>query len=238
MIRERPIGVRLLHVLIAGFTLLILLLVASAYVGIDAMRTAESGAARLVEEQRATLRLIDEIQRNEDSLSAVFYALASAPERTNRAALLESLETRERAIRRTINSGRAAADDQLWSNVNNSAEAFIAEGRRILRTGEPPREVFYRRHEELITTLAELASSHFDAAAAAQKREMAGSQKRVRNSLVLLGVALLTAIIGAVLSVRTVSHMFRRLNWQASELGALSSRTMSDHEETARRFSR
>jgi hypothetical protein len=72
MNRERPIGVHLLRVLVAGFTLLILLLVACVYVGIDAMRSAEYSAARLVEDQRATLRLIDDIQRNEDSLSAVF----------------------------------------------------------------------------------------------------------------------------------------------------------------------
>jgi signal transduction histidine kinase len=238
MTRERPIGVRLLHVLFAGFTLLILLLITSAYVGIDAMRSTESGAARLVEEQRATLRLIDDIQRNEDSLSAVFYTLASAPGRTNRAALLESLEVRERAIRRTINTGRATADPQLWNKVSESAEAFIAEGRHVLQTGGPPPEPFYRRHEELINTLAELAASHFDAAAAAQRRELVGSQNRIRNSLALLGVALFIAMIGAVVTVRTVSQMFRRLNWQAAELGALSSRTMSDQEETARRFSR
>ena len=238
MTGDRPIGVHLLRVLVAGFTLLIVLLVASVYVGIDAMRSAEAGAARLVEEQRATLRLIDDIQRDEDSLSAVFYALASAPNRTNRKALMEILDAREHTIRRTIHTGRDTGDPQLWNKLDESAEAFIGEGRRILRTGEPPPEQFYRRHEELITVLAELASSHFDAAAAAQKREMVGSQKRVRNSLMLLGVALLTAMAGAVLTVRTVSQMFGRLNWQAAELGALSSRTMSDQEETARRFSR
>jgi len=98
--------------------------------------------------------------------------------------------------------------------------------------------LFYRRHEELITILAELAASHFDAAAAAQNRELVGSKKRVRNSLILLGGARVIKITRAVLTVRTVSQIFRRLNWQAAELGALSSRTMSDQEETARRFSR
>ncbi|HUS08627.1 MAG TPA: sensor histidine kinase [Bryobacteraceae bacterium] len=238
MIRERPIGVRLLHVLAGGFTLLILLLAASVFVGTEAMRSAESGAARLVEEQRATLRLIDDIQRNEDSLSAVFYTLAVAREPTNRKALLETLEIRERAIRRTINNGRATSNPHLWSKVSDSAEAFIAEGRRILGTGESPPELFYRLHEDLITVLAELAGSYFDAAAAAQKREMEGTRTRVRNSLLLLGIALLTATAAAIATIHTVRQMFRRLNWQAAELGALSSRTMSDQEETARRFSR
>jgi signal transduction histidine kinase len=237
MPRERP-RVHLLTVLIAGFALLILLLVASVHVGIDTMRSTESGAARLVEEQRATLRLIDDIQHDEDSLSAVFYTLVARPGTTSRAGLLERLEERERAIRRTTNAGRASGNPLLWNKVSDAVEAFIAEGRTILRTGGAPSEAFYRYHEDLISVLAELAGSHFEAAAAAQKREVEGSRQRVRNSLVLLGIALLTSIVGAVVTVRAVSRMFKRLNWQAAELGALSSRTMSDQEQTARRFSR
>src|SRR3954452_25164915 len=105
MNRERHIGLHLLPVLTAGFTLLILLLVASACVGIQAMWSTESGAARLVESQRATLRLIEDIQRDEDSLSAVFFALAAGRGTRNNSALLDRLATLERTIRRTIDAG-------------------------------------------------------------------------------------------------------------------------------------
>src|SRR5688572_22989096 len=74
--RNQP-RVLLLPVLIAGFSLLVLMLAASVYIEVDAIRSTESGAARLVEGQRSTLRLIDEIQREEESLSAVFYELAT-----------------------------------------------------------------------------------------------------------------------------------------------------------------
>lgn len=238
MNNKRQAGVHLLPVLTGGFTLLILLLIASAYVGIEAMWSTESGAARLVEEQRARLRLIEDVQRDEDSLSAVFYALASRRNTTNDKTGLARLEALEGAIRRTIEAGLASGDPVLWSNVKRAVETFIAEGRSILRSGSEPSEAFYANHETLISTLAALAGSNLDAAAAAQKREMEGSRHRVRYSLVLLGVALLTALVGAALTVRTVSQMFKRLEWQTSELDHLSSRTMSDHEETARRFSR
>jgi len=238
MKNKREAGAHLLPVLTGGFTLLIFLLVASGYVGIEAMRDTESRAARLVEEQRATLRLIDEVQRDEDSLSAVFYVLASRRGTTNNTAVLARMEALESAIRRTIAAGLASGDPVLWNDVKRAVESFMAEGRTILRSGYQPSEAIYASHEALISTLAALAGANFDAAAAAQKREMEGSQQRVRYSLGLLGVALITALVAAALTVRTVSQMFRRLEWQASELDHLSSRTMSDHEETARRFSR
>ncbi len=125
-----------------------------------------------------------------------------------------------------------------WNKVQQHVEAFIREGRTTLRSGKPPSDAFYANHEALIGSLAALAGSNFDAAAAAQKKEVEGSRQRVRFSLMLLGVALLTALVAAALTVRTVSQMFKRLEWQTSELDHLSSRTMSDHEETARRFSR
>src|SRR5947209_5752777 len=238
MNRERHIGVHLLPVLIAGFALLILLLIASTCVGIQAMWSTESGAARLVEGQRATLRLIDDIQRDEDSLSAVFYALEAGRATKDKSVLLERLSALEGAIRRTISAGLTSGDPVLWNKVRSAAEAFIAEGSTALRSGKPPSGAFYVNHEALIDALADLAKSNFDAAAAAQKREMEDSRRRVRYSLVLLGVALITALVAAALTIRTVRTAFRRLEWQTSELDQLSSRTMSDHEETARRFSR
>ena len=46
------------------------------------------------------------------------------------------------------------------------------------------------------------------------------------------------ALAGALLTVYVVNRMFRQLRWQAAELAHLSSRTMRDQEETARRLSR
>lgn len=73
MNNKRQAGVHLLPVLTGGFTLLILLLIASAYVGIEAMWSTESGAARLVEEQRARLRLIEDVQRDHQMDEHVFW---------------------------------------------------------------------------------------------------------------------------------------------------------------------
>jgi signal transduction histidine kinase len=238
MDRRNHREVTLLPVLIAGLSLLILMLAGSVYIEIDTIRSTESGAARLVEGQRSTLRLIDEIQREEDSLSAVFYALAANTNPGNRADLLTKLETLEQAIRRTMDAGLQSGDPELWKDVQTRVEQFIAEGRAILRSRKAPPVTFFRSHEALISSLGALAASSFDAAAQAQAREREGTRERVRYSLILLGMALATAIAGAILTVRFVSQMFRQQQWQTLELSRLSSRTMADQEETARRFSR
>ena len=133
MEREIQPEVHLLPVLITGLSLLILMLAASVYIEIDAIHSTESGAARLMEGQRSTLRLIDEIQREEDSLSAVFYELAANTNPGNRPDLLKRLGTLEQAIRRTMDAGLVSGDPKLWTAVQNGVEQFIAEERAILR---------------------------------------------------------------------------------------------------------
>ncbi|HYP08128.1 MAG TPA: sensor histidine kinase, partial [Bryobacteraceae bacterium] len=201
-------------------------------------RSTETGAARLVEEQRSTLRLIDEIQREEDSLSGIFYELAANTNPANRAELLNKLARVEQAIRTTLEAGLRSGDTELWSDVRTQVEEFIAEGRAVLQSRQAPPASFFRSHETLIASLSALAATSFDAAAKAQAREREGTRKRVRYSLILLGAALATAVVAAVFTVRIVNHMFRQQQWQTSELSRLSSRTMADQEETARRFSR
>jgi len=225
-------------VLIAGFALLILLLGASVWVGVEAIRSTEASATRLVAEQRATLRLIEDIQQEQDSLSAIFYSLALDHTAQNRAATLTKLESLERDIRATLNAGMSSGRVDSWSAMRSAVDAFVAEGRAVIRSGEPPGVGFFRTHEALINALGKLAAVNFDATAAAEKKQSEGAGERVRASLQLLAAALLTALAGSVITVWTVGRMYKELQWQRSELAHLSSRTMADQEETARRFSR
>ncbi|MDQ1473177.1 MAG: hypothetical protein QOJ99_4657 [Bryobacterales bacterium] len=235
---EDSAAVRFLTVLIAGFALLILLLGASVWVGIDAIRSTEATASHLVEEQRATLRLIEDIQQEQDSLSAIFYSLAADQSAGNRAAALRKLDSLEVTIRSTLDAGLSSRRPEYWSDVRSAVDAFVREGRAVIRSGGQPPVAFFHNHEALISSLGKLASVNFDAAAAAEKQQAQGAGERVRSSLFLLGAALVTALAGAVLTVQIVSRMYKQLQWQRSELDHLSSRTMADQEETARRFSR
>ena len=234
---DQDTGRHFLPVLTAGFVLLLLLLGISGWVAIDSMRFVESDASRFVTEQQATARLIDELQSEEGNLSSVFYALASGRRDVDRDVMLKRLDALESAIRRTIAAGTASPDSLLWNKVRRAADLFIEEGRATVRSGKPPGGEFFERHQNLLAALSDLASSSFSPnGAVVAERERLSS--RIQYSLVLLAAASLVAILGAIFTVYWVNRIFRRLAWQAQELAALSSRTMSDQEETASRLSR
>src|SRR5450756_522331 len=64
------------RVLMAGFTLVIVLLVAAAIVGIRSIQSIQENANSLVREQSLTNRLIDELHSQQTTLSEVFSVLA------------------------------------------------------------------------------------------------------------------------------------------------------------------
>jgi signal transduction histidine kinase len=167
----------------------------------------------------------------------VFYAVAIGGDRADRDVLLGRLVALESAIHRITDTGNASRDSVLWTRVRRASDAFIAEGREALRSRRPPSDEFFRRHQALLSAMADLANSSFTSSGA-PNLETQRLSSRVRYSLVLLGIALIVAIVGALLTVYVVNRMFRQLRWQAAELAHLSSRTMRDQEETARRLSR
>jgi signal transduction histidine kinase len=225
-----------LPVLIAGFVLAFLLLLISGAEAVASMRFIEGETRRLVSEQRATAKLINEVQSEEGNLSNVFYSLASG-QNTDTAALMKRLAALEAAIHRTTDTGSVSEDRELWSQVRLAADAFIAVGRETIRTLRPPSEEFYQRHQVLLAALAALTGSNFNASDAL-RRETERVSSRVRYSVMLIGAALVVAVAGAFFTVIIVNRMYRRLAWQTAELRHLSSRTMSHHEEMARRLSR
>ena len=61
---------------------------------------------------------------------------------------------------------------------------------------------------------------------------------RLRDiSLIFAAASVLLALIFAVVTVRMVSQLIRRLEWQTAELGRVSWHMLEDQEATARRFS-
>src|SRR4051794_21107783 len=136
--RDHVADTHLLPVLIAGFTLVLILLAASGLIALDSMRWIEADASHLVAEQQSTVRLIDEMQSEEGNLSSVFYSLGAGSARADRPQLLKRLDALEAAIHRTTETGIASHDKILWNKVQKAAAAFIQEGRETLRSDQPP----------------------------------------------------------------------------------------------------
>jgi signal transduction histidine kinase len=223
-------------VLIAGFALLMIALLASGWIAVSSMRFVEDDASRFVSEQQATARLIYEVQNEEGDLSAVFYALASGKV-DDRTSLMQRIDALEAALRHTLDSGSASGSSPLWSDVRRAAERFVEQGRATVLSGRQPSNEFYQYHQNLLAAIADLAAASL-APSGAVRAERERLSSRIDYALWMIGAAVLVALASSIMTVYFVNRMFHRLRWQTTELSHLSSRTMSDQEETASRMSR
>src|SRR4051794_7004410 len=82
----------ILRVLIGGFALVILLLLAAGFMGVKNVESINSNAAALVREQMVTTRLISEVQQERNAINAVFYNLGREPDKVDREKVLAQLD--------------------------------------------------------------------------------------------------------------------------------------------------
>jgi signal transduction histidine kinase len=223
-----------------GFTLTILFLVASWFLGIQGMKRAEAEAAALVAQQRISTKLIDEIQREEASLSSLFYALASWKQ-SDREQLRKRLSDIESEVGRTLRTAQTPEARGRWRQVRTAVEAYMNEVRRCLdQPGEraAASRQLYSLHETMVKELADLVAANYAEAVGAQRQNYQNSRESLQRSLVLLGAGLVLSVFCAAATVRIATRVFKRMRWQARELSRLSGHVLDSQEDTVRRFSR
>ncbi|HUE05564.1 MAG TPA: ATP-binding protein [Bryobacteraceae bacterium] len=230
----------LLRVLIAGFSLVIVLLLAGAFIGIGNIHTIKENAARLVAEQQSTNRLLEEVHRQQANLSDVFSILARDPDSVDSGKILSQLDEAGRNIERIVAEGAQTPQRRLYDQLRNSSTAFSAEARRLLAPEEP--ETFssqdlFRDHEAFTSVVAKLIEFSYRRALAAQNQIDIRSESLVKQSAAFLAAFLLMAVLSTVLTVRLTERLLRRMDWQESELSRVSWHMLEDQESTARRFS-
>ena len=230
----------ILRVLLAGFTLVIVLLVAAAIVGIRSVQSIQANANNLVREQSLTNRLIDELHSQQTTLSEVFSVLARDPDSVDYYKIMSQLEEADRDIARISEEGARTAEHDLWQRLNTSSLDFSRESRRLLSIEEP--ETFssidlFRFHGAFTSIVARLLEAEYRKLNAAQA-QIEHRTSHLRDISLIFGAAsVLLALIFAVVTVRMVSQLIRRLEWQTAELGRVSWHMLEDQEATARRFS-
>ena len=240
----------ILRVLIGGFSLVIILLLLAAFVGIRSVQSIKASAARLVSEQSVTTRLIDEIQREQVTLNAVYYMLGGKAERVDRAEVLGEVNDAEQTISRVADQARGDAakgdpakddtDGKIWDDLRRATHNFSMEARRLLALQDAPTlssQDLLERHEQVIKVISKLIASGQNRSLAAERMIDTHSRKLVSESTVLLGACLLLAMVCAILTVRITANLFRQMEWQAGELSRVSWHMLENQETTARRFS-
>src|ERR1022692_2974142 len=228
------------RVLLAGFTLVIVLLVAAAIVGVRSIQSIQENANSLVREQSLTNRLIDELHSQQTTLSEVFSVLARDPDSVDYYKIMSQLDEADRAIARISQEGARTGERDLWQRLNRSSLDFSREARRLLSIEEP--ETFssidlFRYHGAFASVVARLLEAEYRKLNAAQAQIERRTSHLRDISLLFAGASVMLALVFAVFTVRMVSQLIHRLEWQTAELGRVSWHMLEDQEATARRFS-
>jgi signal transduction histidine kinase len=231
---------KLLRVLVLGFSAVIVLLVAAAFVGVNSAQLIKQSTAELVRSELVTTRLIDELQREQDTLNATFYKLSRGPETVDRDRALAQLDAADQAVGRIVQEAAGTPQGDLWRQLDRATRAFSTEARRLLARRNVPNyssRDLLRRHEEVTDLVAKLISSNYSRAIEAQSRIDQRSARLVNESILLLGGCLLLALLCAIFTVRITAVLFRKMESQAGDLTRVTWHMLENQETTARRFS-
>ena len=237
----RPITHRnIFRVLIAGFALVMMLLLAAAVVGVRNIQSIQQNARSLLREQSVTNGLIDELRRQQTSLSEVFSILARDPDSLDAGAIIAQLDAADRDIERISQAGARTAEWDLWAHLRLASADFSREARRILAVENPQTYAsldLFRNHEAFVSVAGKLIESEYRKVSAAQA-EIDRRSSRLRDvSLVFASLSVALALVFAAATVRLVSQLTRGMEWQAAELSRVSWHMLERQEDTARRFS-
>ncbi len=230
----------IIRVLIAGFGLVMLLLLAAAIVGVRNIASIQDSVRNLLRQQSVTNGLIEELRRQQTSLNAVFSVLARDPDSVDYEGIIAQLDTTDRDIDTLAQAGAKTEEASLWERLRQASMDFSHEARRILAVENPQTFAsldLFRDHEAFISVMDRLIEAGYRKAGQAQK-QIDERSSRLRNvSLVFVGLSVALALLFAGATVRLVSQLTRGMEWQAEELGRISWYMLQDQEATARRFS-
>ncbi len=228
------------RVLVIGFTLVIVLLSLGGSVALHNIISIRENAETLVRQERVTRRLIEELQEEQKTLSAIFYSLTGDPDTADAAQISRSLDQTERNLRHIEAEAEPTPEQRvLWSDLMQASHAFAAEARRLPNEQSPTlgsRDLF-RRHEEVIFRIARLVGEGFQRISGAEREIDRRADRFNGQSATLLCASLGLALVCSVFTVRMTRQLFRNMAWQESELTRVSWQMLADQESIARRFS-
>jgi signal transduction histidine kinase len=238
---QEPITQRnIFRVLLGGFSLMILLLVAASVVGVRNIQSIQSNAGELVREQALSNRLIGQLQDQERSVSDVFSVLARDPESVDYDGIMRQLDQADRDIKRISAQGESTPERPLWEGLQRASLEFSGEARRLLN--DEAAETYatvdlFRDHEAFVSIVARLLAVEYGKVSAAQAQIDRRSSRLLETSIVFASTVLLLGLIFAIATVRAVSSLTHKMEWQTAELGRVSWHMLENQEATARRFS-
>ena len=231
---------KILRVLVIGFSAVIALVIAAGSIGLKSAQLIRENSADIVRNALITTRLIDELQREQDTLNAAFNKLARGTDLSERERLLAQLDDADQAVERIVTEAAGTPQAELWGQLSTAVKGFSSEARRLLVRKNVPTYTsrdLLRHHEEVTAIVGKMIANNYTRTLAAQSRMDQRSAQLVKESLGLLGGCLLLALVCAIFTVRITTQLFRRMEQQSAELARVTWHMLENQETAARRFS-
>jgi signal transduction histidine kinase len=233
-------GSFIVRVLLGGFGLVILLLLAAGLLGVRNISSIRATATDLLEEQVRTSDLLDAVLREQRTITAIYENIARRPKALDRDQLLGQLVASDKDLADIVEAASDEPDQGLWKQLFSGASDFSEEARKILASETPVPEPSVRLldiHRAVLALVDRLVDveSRRSKELKLQLESLSGSL--LRQSSVLLGGGLILALLFAFVTVRLTGELVRQLEWQTGELSRVSWQLLEKQETTARRFS-
>ncbi len=228
----------LIRVLVIGFALVLALMAAAAIIGVSNARSAAASADSLVSDQLLIVQLLDQVESEQNVLTAAIYRLSGDPGEVDRERMLGDLDETDRDIARIASQGANGPNADSLARLQHAVLDFSAEARQLLQGDIPAgaSQDLLVRHEAVTREVARLVDSSYARAVETRQRVDRQTDVLVRDTKLLLGGCLLIALVCAGITVRIAARVFREMEAQSSELSRVSFRLLETQESTARRF--
>ena len=213
---------------------------AAGFIGLKSVQLIQEGSAEIIHNALVTTQLIDELQREQDTLNAAFYKLSRGPELSERERLLAQLDEADQAVEHIVAEAAGTPQAEVWRQLSTAVQGFSREARRLLVRKNVPNYTsrdLLRHHEEVTTIVGKMVANNYTRTLAAQSRIDQRSAQLVQESLALLGGCVLLALVCAIFTVRITTQLFRKMEQQSSDLARVTWHMLESQETAARRFS-
>ncbi|MEX2264476.1 MAG: sensor histidine kinase [Bryobacteraceae bacterium] len=230
----------IVNVLLTGFGLVLVFLLAAGSVALQNGRAIQFHAEALIREQALAARLMDEIRGEQAVLNSVLLQLTHEPESANAGLLMQRLGEADSKLAQIALDAGDRPRAHLWRDLAQSARTFSAEARKLLARDDiddASLRPLVHSHQRVVDLAGKLSEASSQRALSADTAISVNAGDLMQESVLLLGACVVLALLGSLLTIRTVAQLFRDTQKQASELNRVSWQMLKGQEDAARRFS-
>ena len=228
------------RVLAAGFSLVIIVLLIGGSFEFRSITSIQKNAATLVSQEHVARMLIESLQDEQKTLSQIFYTLTGDPDTANPTMISQRLNQVQKKMEAMEKEAVSLKERAMWSDLMQASHSFGLEARRLVAekgSSELGSRELFRRHELVIYHISRLVTEIFRKVAETDEEINTRAVGFDRESIVLISVSLLLALVCSIVTARKTSQLFHNMNWQERELARVSWQMLQGQETIARRFS-